>query len=78
MGRMKIRLTDDHRRSHVRLESGRYVSKDEWVVVNTADVVVNALRGAGLIEEKQVDETCDVVKSDGERCGRDLPCPYHS
>jgi hypothetical protein len=24
-------------------------------------------------------ETCDVVKeSDGEVCGRDLPCPYHS
>ena len=22
--------------------------------------------------------TCDVVKSDGEVCGRDLPCPYHS
>lgn len=23
-------------------------------------------------------ETCDTVKSDGEVCGRDLPCPYHS
>jgi hypothetical protein len=23
-------------------------------------------------------ETCDVVKSDGEVCGRELPCPYHS
>lgn len=23
-------------------------------------------------------ETCDAVKSDGEVCGRDLPCPYHS
>ncbi|MFC4549385.1 MULTISPECIES: hypothetical protein [Halorussus] len=22
--------------------------------------------------------TCDVVKSDGEVCGRDLPCAYHS
>jgi hypothetical protein len=22
-------------------------------------------------------ETCDVVKSDGEICGRDRPCPYH-
>lgn len=22
--------------------------------------------------------TCDVVKSDDEVCGRDLPCPYHS
>lgn len=24
------------------------------------------------------DETCDTVKSDGEVCGRELPCPYHS
>lgn len=22
-------------------------------------------------------ETCDVVKQDGEVCGRTLPCPYH-
>lgn len=22
--------------------------------------------------------TCDVVKSDGEVCGRELPCRYHS
>jgi hypothetical protein len=21
--------------------------------------------------------TCDVVKADGDVCGRDLPCPYH-
>jgi len=23
-------------------------------------------------------ETCDIVKSDGDVCGRELPCPYHS
>jgi len=23
-------------------------------------------------------ETCETVKSDGEVCGRELPCPYHS
>jgi hypothetical protein len=22
--------------------------------------------------------TCDTVKHDGEVCGRELPCPYHS
>jgi hypothetical protein len=22
-------------------------------------------------------ETCETVKSDGEVCGRDLPCQYH-
>jgi hypothetical protein len=25
-----------------------------------------------------VAETCDTVKADGEICGRELPCPYHS
>lgn len=29
-------------------------------------------------EDLIVPETCDTVKSDGEVCGRDLPCPYHS
>lgn len=23
-------------------------------------------------------DTCDTVKHDGEVCGRELPCPYHS
>jgi len=23
-------------------------------------------------------DTCDTVKADGEVCGRELPCPYHS
>lgn len=23
-------------------------------------------------------ETCETVKADGEVCGRELPCPYHS
>lgn len=23
-------------------------------------------------------ETCDTVKNDGEVCGRELPCPYHT
>jgi hypothetical protein len=29
-------------------------------------------------ETLRVTETCDVVKNDGEVCGRGLPCPYHS
>lgn len=30
-------------------------------------------------DDLRVDETatCDVVKSDGEVCGRELPCQYH-
>lgn len=30
------------------------------------------------LEELHVAETCETIKSDGEVCGRDLPCPYHS
>jgi len=29
-------------------------------------------------DELLVPDTCDAVKADGEVCGRDLPCPYHS
>ena len=29
-------------------------------------------------DELLVAETCDTVKSDGDVCGRELPCPYHS
>jgi len=31
-------------------------------------------------EELLVDTTptCDTVKTDGDVCGRELPCPYHS
>jgi len=25
-----------------------------------------------------VTETCNTVKTDGEVCGRELPCPYHT
>lgn len=28
--------------------------------------------------EGDAPETCTAVKTDGEVCGRDLPCPYHS
>lgn len=29
-------------------------------------------------DDLPVGETCDVVMSNDEVCGRDLPCPYHS
>lgn len=29
-------------------------------------------------EDLIVAKTCDTVKSDGEVCGRELPCPYHN
>ncbi|MEF8887333.1 MAG: hypothetical protein V5A30_05955 [Haloarculaceae archaeon] len=33
----------------------------------------------GLLEHgDDAGDTCEVVKSDGEVCGRELPCRYHS
>jgi hypothetical protein len=29
-------------------------------------------------DEEAEPDTCETVMSDGEVCGRDLPCPYHS
>lgn len=48
----------------------------------TVDVPERAARewadryGLGL-DAIRVTETCEVVKSDGEVCGRERPCPYH-
>lgn len=33
---------------------------------------------AGDSETEDAAETCSAVKQDGEVCGRDLPCQYHS
>jgi len=40
---------------------------------------VRALAAAHGVEpdDLRLAETCDVVKSDGDVCGRDRPCPYH-
>jgi hypothetical protein len=58
----------DHARDLVVREDadGRYVGVPEYA----ADAVRDALGGGG--------GTCQVEKADGEVCGRDLPCPYHS
>jgi len=29
------------------------------------------------VSDLRVEETCDVVKGDGEVCGRERPCRYH-
>jgi len=31
-----------------------------------------------LVVEDTPTETCTATKNDGEVCGRELPCPYHS
>jgi hypothetical protein len=42
---------------------------DVRALASAYDLAADALRVA---------ETCDVVKADGDVCGRDLPCPYHT
>jgi hypothetical protein len=32
----------------------------------------------GLLAHGDESDTCDAVKNDGDVCGRELPCPYHS
>jgi len=58
---------------HVTLdEHGRFDVDDEQWVRDFA-------RAHGVaVEDITEAETCDVVMSNGEVCGRDLPCQYHS
>jgi len=34
--------------------------------------------GFERVETDDGPDTCQTVKADGEVCGRELPCPYHS
>lgn len=42
------------------------------------DVTLADLRVGDDADSDADSETCDVVKSDGDVCGRTLPCRYHS
>lgn len=47
----------------------------------TKDVSDDAADYLGSLDEFTVEDTagtCDVEKSDGEICGRELPCRFHS
>lgn len=55
------------------VEDGRVSLPDAGAVERLAQaygVDADALRGDDA-------ETCQVEKTDGEVCGRELPCPYH-
>jgi hypothetical protein len=59
----------DHERWLNRYADSYDVDPEDLVVGDTDDT------------DTQVDDqpdTCDTVKADGEVCGRELPCPYHS
>lgn len=45
---------------------------------DAADVAALAAAYDLAADDLRVTETCDAVKSDGEVCGRELPCQYHS
>lgn len=75
---------------HVRLPEdagpGSYRHRDGLSVEGGDTVEVDDDRASYLVDEWGFErvaeegdaETCDAVKSDGEVCGRELPCPYHS
>lgn len=74
-GESDVNLDDvDHARNLTVQEDddGRYVGAPEQYADDVAeflDVTPDDSNGDA--------ETCDAVKSDGEVCGRELPCPYH-
>ena len=47
-------------------------------VADAYDMAVSDLRADSDAREPPDGETCDTVKADGDVCGRELPCPYHS
>lgn len=58
---------------HVPVDSdGCFETDDE------AEVRAIAQAHGMTVDELRVDGTCEVVKADGDVCGRELPCPYHS
>lgn len=73
-----VRLTED---GPLRIRgAGRTWERDETRTLD-ADHAADLLEREGFeaVDDEGDDaETCDTVKSDGEVCGRELPCPYHS
>lgn len=76
-----------HAPARVTLPSGSYSvdrGGDDPTIRDVTDADVRALADAYDVAAARVRagddtaETCDTVKADGEVCGRELPCPYHS
>lgn len=80
----RVRLPEESGPGSYRHRDGLSVEQGETVDVDeeTAEYLV-ADWGFEHVDEPESDdvddaETCTEVKSDGEVCGRELPCPYHS
>lgn len=72
---------DDPAQFAVDLGTGERVVLDaEGCFESDDEGAVEALAQAHdlALSDLRVDATCDVEKADGEVCGRDLPCAYHS
>lgn len=74
--------TADHNYGHadINLDDRRHERNlqvredDEGRYVGCGEDVVDAVRAFLGVTDA---ETCEVVKADGDVCGRELPCPYH-
>lgn len=64
----------------VPIENGTFTAPRSWVdgYAEREGVAVEDVLADGDDDADNEPGTCDTVKSDGEVCGRDLPCPYHS
>lgn len=65
--------------SAVAFGTEQYAVADDGTIECPDDVVAD-LRAhyAERYDWYDAADTCDAVKTDGEVCGRELPCPYHS
>lgn len=72
-GDTTIRLTED---GPVRYRGGDIMCERGETVTTNAGHADYLVKNTGYFEK--VVETCHVEKSDGEICGRELPCAWHS
>lgn len=66
--------------SRVTVDGDNYDVDDDGVVELPSEYEADRLASAyGVdVSDIRVTDICDVVKNDGEVCGRELPCRFHS
>lgn len=73
---------DGHPPARVTVAGESYAVADGTVTLPSANAVEQLARAYDLspvdLQLEDDGDTCEVVKQDGEVCGRELPCPYHS
>lgn len=73
-GQADVNLEDARHARNLKVNEGEpgYVAVGEHHAAAVAEYLDTA------VEDPDDPATCQVVKADGDVCGRDLPCPYHS